>query len=122
METSIQTPVQLTLVGYTLQYHSTSTPDYFEDSNLPVVQVLVDESSSINSIKDDLTSYPAMYLVQELDNFSPSLYQAAVDNLFPNVRVEDSNLALTELIGVGSSDDDDEWDLYMYFTLTEIYQ
>jgi hypothetical protein len=111
---------QLSLLAYELSYLTTCTSGYFGGSSEQVIQVTVDENSTINSIKDDLTSYVATQVIEELPNYSPSLYKAAVDNLFPNVKPEDADLPLTELRGVGCPDEDDYWDLYMYFTLTEV--
>lgn len=97
---------------YSLHHLDTCTTDYFSGHHLPVAQVLVDENSTYQTIKDGLLSYWATDHIEELDT---EAYELAVHELFENFTSLDYVPDL--LADVGSMEDDEQWDLYMYFVI-----
>lgn len=119
LQAELARPEQLTLAAYELQYLTTTTPENFQGSELPVVQVLVDETTTYSEIKAKLLAHVATCHLTDLDT---KLFRAAVVT-FANDRFEPvKHLVPPQLQGVGSMAEDEDWDLYMYFTLKEIHE
>lgn len=104
--------VQRNQVRYSLSHLDTCTTDYFSGHHLPVAQVLVDENSTYQDIKNGLLSYWATDHIEDLD---VDAYEAAVNELFENFTTLD--YVPDTLAEVGSMEDDEQWDLYMYFVI-----
>jgi hypothetical protein len=108
---------------YQLNYLCTCTTDYFQGSSKPIVQVLVDENSTFQDIKANLLEYIATCHLEDLD---AEAYERAVNEFF--IAIENkykSKLRIQPPIpevleSVGSMEEQDEWDLYMYFTLETV--
>lgn len=117
--------------SYSLSHIDTCSSDYFSGHHLPVAQVLVDENSTYQNIKDGLLSYYATEHIEDLDT---EAYERAVNELFEEVAsvyaesLNEFKVYLKEkpfpvttvpliLKGVGSMEEQDEWDLYMFFTV-----
>lgn len=96
---------------YSLSHLDTCTSDYFSGHHLPVAQVLVDENSTYQDIKNSLLSYWATDHIEELDT---EAYETAVNELFENFTSLD--YVPDSLADVGSMEEED-WDLYMYFVI-----
>lgn len=104
--------VQRNQVRYSISHIDTCTADYFSGHHLPVAQVLVDENSTYKDIKEGLLSYWATDHIEDLDT---EAYETAVNELFENFTTLD--YVPDTLADVGSMEDDDMWDLYMYFVI-----
>lgn len=120
---------------YQLNYLCTCTTDYFQGSSKPVVQVLVDENSTFQDIQSNLLEHIATCHLEDLDT---EAYERAVNCYFKEaservatyyftaVEITDrtrfmlQSLVPEQLKGVGSMEEQDEWDLYMYFTLETV--
>jgi hypothetical protein len=98
--------------SYSLSHIDTCSSDYFSGHHLPVVQVLVDENSTYQDIKDGLLSYWATDHIEDLDT---EAYELAVNELFENFTSLD--YVPDTLAYVGGSMEEEDWDLYMYFTV-----
>jgi hypothetical protein len=98
---------------YQLNYFCTCTTDYFQGSSKPVVQVLVDENSTFQDIQSNLLEYIATCHLEDLD---VEAYEKAVNAYFDNIPFMATRIP-EQLKGVGSMEEQDEWDLYMYFTV-----
>ena len=100
---------------YELSHIDTCTSQYFRGHHLPVVQVMVDENTTYQDIKLELLND---YNTWHLDDLNWDVYVEAVHELFANFTsltyVPDS------LYDVGSMEDCDEWDLYMYFVIETV--
>ena len=107
--------VQRNQVRYSLPHIDTCNTDYFRGHHLPVAQVLVDENSTYQDIKNGLLSYWATDHIEDLD---VDAYETAVNELFENFTSLD--YVPDTLAEVGSMEDDEQWDLYMYFTLETV--
>jgi len=105
--------VQREQTTYQLNYLCTCTTDYFQGSSKPVVQVLVDENSTFQDIKSNLLEYIATCHLEDLD---VEAYESAVDSFFANKLFMATTIPV-QLKGVGSMEDDDMWDLYIYFVI-----
>jgi hypothetical protein len=99
--------------SYSLSHIDTCSSDYFSGHHLPVVQVLVDENSTYKDIKDGLLSYWATDHIEDLDT---EAYELAVNELFESFTTLDYVPDTLAYVG-GSMEDDDMWDLYMYFVI-----
>lgn len=101
---------------YELSHIDTCCSDYFRGHNLPVVQVMVDENTTYQDIK--LSLLDTYYSIDHLEDIDSDKYVEAVHDLFANFTsltyVPDS------LYDVGSMEDYDEWDLYMYFVIETV--
>jgi hypothetical protein len=98
--------------SYSLSHIDTCSSDYFSGHHLPVVQVLVDENSTYQNIKDGLLSYWATDHIEDLDI---EAYELAVNELFENFTSLD--YVPDTLAYVGGSMEEEDWDLYMYFVI-----
>lgn len=109
------TTVQQDEVRYILSQVDTCTSDYFcgYGSDREVIQVLVDENSTYQDIKSGLLEWQATDHIDELDT---EAYESAVEELFKDIKFPATTIPKV-LQGVGSMEDCDEWDLYMFFTL-----
>ena len=109
------TTVQQGKVRYLLSHVDTCTSDYFcgYGSDREVVQVLVDENSTFQDIKSGLLSSQATDHIDELDI---EAYELAVEELFKDIKFPTMYIPKV-LQGVGSMVDEENWDLYMFFTL-----
>ena len=101
---------------YELSHIDTCWSDYFSGHHLPVIQVLVDENTTYQDIK--LALLDTYHLVDHIDDIDCEKYIEAVHELFSNF--ETLTFVPDTLYEVGSMEDNEEWDLYMYFTLMEI--
>lgn len=108
------TTAQQDEVRYLLSHVDTCTSDYFcgYGSDREVIQVLVDENSTYQAIKSGLLSSQATDHIDELDT---EAYETAVNELFANFTTLD--YVPDTLAYVGSMVDEEDWDLYMFFTL-----
>lgn len=104
--------VQRNQVRYSISHIDTCNTDYFSGHHLPVAQVLVDENSTYQDIKNGLLSYWATDHIEDLD---VDAYETAVNELFENFTTLD--YVPDTLAEVGSMEDDEQWDLYMYFVI-----
>lgn len=104
--------VQRNQVRYSLSHIDTCNTDYFRGHHLPVAQVLVDENSTYKDIKEGLLSHIATCHIEDLD---VDAYETAVNELFENFTTLD--YVPDTLAEVGLMEDDDMWDLYMYFVI-----
>ena len=105
--------VQRNQVRYELNYLCTCTTDYFQGSSKPVVQVLVDENTTFQDIESKLLDYIATCHLEDLDT---EAYEKAVSTYFEGVSFPATTIP-RQLKGVGSMEECDEWDLYMYFVI-----
>ena len=106
------TTAQQNEVRYRLSHVATCTSGYFSGSHLPVVQVLVDEVSTYQEVKDSLLNWQAHDHIEDLD---VEAYTEAVMELFSNFT--DLYHIPDVLANLGSAEDEEGWDLYMFFTL-----
>ena len=101
---------------YELNHIDTCCSDYFGGHHLPVVQVMVDENTTYQDIK--LSLLDTYYSIDHLEDIDSDKYVEAVHELFANFT------SLTHvpasLYDVGSMEYEDEWDLYMYFTISTL--
>jgi hypothetical protein len=101
---------------YTLSHIDTCSCDYFRGHHLPVVQVLVDENTTYQNIKVDLLD--TYQTIDHLEDIDTDKYVEAVHDLFSNFTSLD--YVPDTLYGVGSMEDSEEWDLYMYFVIETV--
>lgn len=98
---------------YTLSHIDTCRADYFSGHHLPVVQVLVDENTTYQDIKLALLdTYSSIDHIEDIDT---DKYVEAVHDLFSNFTSLD--YVPDTLYEVGSMEEQEEWDLYMYFVV-----
>ncbi len=101
---------------YELNHLATCHSDYFQGSRLPVVQVMIDENTTYQDIK--LALLDTYSSIDHIEDIDVDKYVEAVHELFSNFTtltyVPDS------LYDVGNMEDFDQWDLYMYFTITTV--
>lgn len=98
---------------YTLSHIDTCRADYFSGHHLPVVQVLVDENTTYQDIKLALLdTYTSIDHIEDIDT---DKYVEAVHDLFSNFTSLD--YVPDTLYEVGSMEEQEEWDLYMYFVV-----
>lgn len=101
---------------YKLNHIDTCNSPYFRGHHLPVVQVMVDENTTYQDIK--LSLLAPYYSIDHIETRDSDKYVEAVHDLFSNFTslsyVPDS------LYNVGSVEDCDEWDLYMYFVIETV--
>lgn len=109
------TTVQQNEVRYILSHVDTCTSDYFcgYGSDREVIQVLVDETSTYQDIKDGILTWQARDHIEDLD---VEAYTEAVMELFKDIKFPATTIPKV-LQGVGSMEDKEDWDLYMFFTL-----
>jgi hypothetical protein len=101
---------------YDINHIDTCQSDYFRGHHLPVVQVLVDENTTYQDIK--LALLDTYSSIDHIEDIDVDKYLEAVHELFSNF----TTLAYVPdtLYNVGNAEDFDEWDLYMYFTITTV--
>jgi hypothetical protein len=100
---------------YDINHLDTCRSDYFQGSRLPVVQVMVDENTTYQDIKLELLNDYNTWDLEELDW---DKYVEAVHELFCNFTT--LTYVPDALHNVGNMEDFDQWDLYMYFTITTL--
>lgn len=89
---------------------------YFGGHHLPVVQVLVDENTTYQQIKNALLDvYSSTDHIEDIDI---EAYVQAVEDLFSNFTTLD--YVPDGFYGIGSFEDDEEHDVYMYFVVETI--
>lgn len=98
---------------YTLSHITTCTSQYFSGHHLPVIQVLVDENTTYQDIK--LALLDTYSSVDHIEDIDTDKYVQAVHDLFSNFS--SLNYVPDTLYEVGSMEDEEEWDLYMYFVV-----
>lgn len=98
---------------YTLSHIDTCRADYFSGHHLPVVQVLVDENTTYQDIK--LALLDTYSSVDHIEDIDTDKYVEAVHDLFSNFTSLD--YVPDTLYEVGSMEEQEEWDLYMYFVV-----
>jgi hypothetical protein len=101
---------------YELNHADTCCSDYFRGHHLPVVQVLVDENTTYQDIK--LALLDTYSSVDHIEDINVDKYVEAVHELFANFTTLD--YVPDSFYDVGNMEDFDEWDLYMYFTVTTV--
>lgn len=110
------------MTTYNISHIDTCNSQYFSGHHLPVVQVLVDEDTTYRCIKQILLESIATDHLYEDDRFGTpfcyALFKSAVEELFANFTSID--FVPDSLYGIGSMDDDEEWDCYMYFVVEEV--
>lgn len=98
---------------YTLSHIDTCNSQYFSGHHLPVIQVLVDENTTYQDIKlAMLDTYSSIDHIEDIDT---DKYVEAVHDLFSNFTSLD--YVPDTLYEVGSMEEEEEWDLYMYFVV-----
>lgn len=98
---------------YALSHIDTCNSQYFAGHHLPVVQVLVDENTTYQDIKLSLLdTYSSIDHIEDIDT---DKYIQAVHDLFSNFTSLDYVPDI--LYEVGNMEDEEEWDLYMYFVV-----
>lgn len=102
---------------YELNHIDTCASSYFQGSSLPVVKVLVDENTTYMDIKLALLDHAS---VDHIDDIDLTAYDEAVNNLF--TPIASLTYVPTTLYQVGNMNDQEEWDLYMYFTLRVVQE
>lgn len=109
---------------YNISHIATCNSQYFGGHHLPVVQVLVDENTTYSEIKKTLRCWSSIdHLFEDerfvsnvyIDGFDADVYREAVEELFKNFTTLD--YVSEVLYGVGSMEDSEDWDLYMYFVI-----
>ena len=107
---------------YSLSHIATCNSQYFRGHHLPVVQVLVDENTTYRCIKQMLLESTSTDHLYEDDRFGmPFCYdtfKSAVEELFANFTSLD--YVPDSFYGMGSMEDDEEWDCYMYFVVETV--
>lgn len=104
------------MTKYNISHIDTCNSQYFGGHHLPVVQVLVDENTTYQDIKDSLLN---VYLsVDHIETIDIEAYKVAVEDLFANFTT--LNYVPDTLYEIGSMDDDEDWDCYMYFVVEEV--
>lgn len=101
---------------YELNHIDTCCSDYFGGHHLPVVQVMVDKNTTYQDIK--LSLLDTYYSIDHLEDIDSDKYVEAVHELFANFN--SLSYVPDTLYNVGSIEDCDEWDLYMYFTISTV--
>jgi hypothetical protein len=102
---------------------------YFSGSHLPVVQVLVDENTTYQQVKDSLLDYQNYeHLFDDVRfgnedissdlGFDGDTYKQAVEDLFSNFETLD--YVPDSFYDIGSFEDNEEHDVYMYFVVETI--
>lgn len=100
---------------YELNHIDTCNSSYFGGHHLPVVQVMVDENTTYQDIKLELLND---FNTCHLDDLNWDVYVEAVHELFANFT--SLTYVPDTLHNVGSMEDFDDWDLYMYFTISTV--
>lgn len=100
-------------MAYSLSHIDTCCSDYFCGYHLPVVQVLVDETTTYKDIKIALLDTD--FCLDHIENIDHDVYIEAVHELFANFASLD--FVPDSLYAVGNMNDSEEWDLYMYFVI-----
>ncbi len=114
------------MIKYNIAHIYTCNSQYFGGHHLPIVQVLVDENTSFKDIKEVLSYLQTYEHLFEDDRFSTGFdvdaYKAAVEEVFSYVERNHVSLERipNDLEGIGSMDDDEEWDCYMYFVVEQV--
>ena len=103
-------------MGYKLNHIDTCTSPYFRGHHLPVVQVIVDENTTYQDIK--LSLLDTYYSIDHIEDIDSDKYVEAVHDLFSNFT--SLSYVPDTLYEVGSMEDCDEWDLYMYFVIETV--
>lgn len=98
---------------YTLSHIDTCRADYFSGHHLPVVQVLVDENTTYQDIK--LALLDTYNSIDHIEDIDTDKYVEAVHDLFSNFTSLD--YVPDSFYEVGSMEEQEEWDLYMYFVV-----
>lgn len=95
---------------YKLYYIETSMPSYFRGHHLPVIQIMIDGSTTYEDVKKELLSWEAYEHIDA--DVNDTMYKEAVEELFYGV-------ALSKVIDDSISYDDDGYEeyVYMFFTL-----
>lgn len=101
---------------YSLHHIDTCTSDYFSGHHLPVIQVLVDEETTYQNIKDSLLDIYTS--TDHIEDLNVEEYKEAVEELFTNFT--SLNYVPDTLYNVGTFEEREENDLYMYFVLETI--
>lgn len=117
--TETSEPEQLTLVAYELQYLTTANQDDFQGSDLPVVQVLVDEDTTYSDVKNKLLDPVNRVATCHLPSLDRRLFRLAVLNWYGATYLREVPY---DLRGKGKMTRNKDWNLYMYFTLKEIHE
>lgn len=113
---------------YNLVYLGTCNSQYFQGSYLPVVQVLVDGTTTLGSLREQLEEYvnfevceysltESDYNGNMLDRFA--LYLTAVQDFWLERQLDNSKL-LNENLEIPVGEEEDEWDCYCYFGIEEV--
>lgn len=95
---------------YKLYYIETSMPSYFRGYHLPVIQIMIDGSTTYEEVKKELLSCMAY---AHIDDVNTAMYKESVEELFYGV-------ALSKVIDDSISYDDDDYYeecVYMFFAL-----
>lgn len=94
---------------YKLYYIETSMPSYFGGHHLPVIQIMIDGSTTYEDVKKELLSCMSY---EHIDDVNTAMYKEAVEKLFYGVT-------LSEVIDDSISYDDDDYSEYvfMFFAL-----
>ncbi len=101
---------------YNVSHIDTCNSQYFGGHHLPVVQVLVDENTTFQDIKNSLLDI--YYSTDHIEDLDVEAYKAAVEELFANFTNLDYSPDF--VYEIGSMDEDEEWDCYMYFVVEQV--
>jgi hypothetical protein len=103
-----------------MKYHLSNVAicnsQYFGGHHLPVVQVLVDENTTYQQVKDSLLDvYSSTDHIEDIDT---EAYVQAVEGLFSNFETLD--YVPDSFYDIGSFEDNEEHDVYMYFVVETV--
>ena len=99
-----------------IQYYTTCHSQYFGGHHLPIVQVLVDKTTTYAQVKEALLSHEATcHLEYEFNDGQFDQYEEAVHDLFSSVDEPfEEQFWDTSL---DEAKDDEEYDCYAYFVI-----
>ena len=101
---------------YSLSHIDTCNSQYFSGHHLPVVQVLVDENTTYMDVK--LSLLDTYSSVDHIEDIDVDAYVEAVHEFFANFTSLD--YVPDSFYGMGSMEDGEEWDCYMYFVVETV--
>lgn len=108
---------------YKLVYLGTCNSSYFQGSSLPTVQVLVDGTTTVGELKEQLKEYmtfePVEYSLTDFieDNFET--YKQSVEDFWQEHNLDNETIFASTL-EVPTEDEQEEWDCYAYFGIEEV--
>ncbi len=100
-----------------IHFYTTCQSDYFGGHHKPVVQVMVDGTTTYEQVKLDLLDYGTIEPLEDLlDDTQWEEYKLAVVKWFNDIAPEDMSKLLWDRT-LDVPEDGDDWDVYSYFII-----